>query len=157
MKVGATFLGAPILDFDASFPVPQEDAYTPEAPKATNTSKPIVISQNLTVTEDTTAPVMTKQQVAKLVIIVGSVLGVCVAVSIVVWCICRKRKGDVIAIHVQQKGDTTTKQGINISQEYDTQYHPKSEIGKVFDFDELDKKKKAKVNEDNVDDAEETE
>jgi hypothetical protein len=29
MKVGATFLGAPILDYDASFPVPQDDIVTP--------------------------------------------------------------------------------------------------------------------------------
>jgi hypothetical protein len=110
MKVGATFLGAPILDYDASFPVPQDDVVVPEGkPVVVNNTKPIIISQNLTVTEDTTAPVMTKEQVAKLVIIVGSVLGVCVAVSIIVWCICRKRKGDVIAIHVQAKGDSTTK------------------------------------------------
>jgi hypothetical protein len=111
----------------------------------------------LTVSEEQIGPAMTKEQVAKLAIIIGVVLGVCITVSVIVYCICKKRK-DTISIHVQQKGDnTTTRQGINISQEFDTQYHPKQELGKVFDFDEIEKKKKAKAQIDNLEEQEEGE
>jgi hypothetical protein len=151
MQVGATFLGAPILDYDASFPVPQDEVVIPNEQKpVVNNTKPVIISQNSTITEEETGPAMTQEQVAKLAIIIGVVLGVCITVSAIVYCICKKKK-ETISIHVQQKGEnTTTRQGINISQEFDTQYHPKQELGKVFDFDEIEKKKKAKAQIDNL-------
>lgn len=147
LKSRSSFLGAPILDFDTVIPVPIDESLLAKRPNVT--IRTVIIKKNATVVAEE-AQQAQDGQIKKLMIIVAVVLTVAIAIGAAIYAIYRKKKGVVVVQVGGVKGDQTTAQQMNISNDYETQYHPKAELGNtVVVFDDLAKQRE-KHNQDEV-------